>query len=120
MTNYEKEFPELFQFVGLFNQDWKDMFDWQGSNPHYAPVVRFYKTHNPLSFTQQTTREVKNLLMLNVEEDYLKEILLNEFALCIRPNYWNLTYREWLENILTILEEPIEKTKKEFIPRFVG
>jgi len=36
------------------------------------------------------------------------------------PSYWGFSFREWLEDVLKILEEPMEQTKKHFIPEFLG
>lgn len=113
--------PKLANLIGGYlHQDWEYDYDWKNTESHYAPVVRFFKTHNPQSTIEQATIELKEFLTLNLDEEHLEDVLHHHFVLQMSVSYWNLTYREWLEDVLKILEEPVEKTKKEFIPEFVG
>jgi CdiI immunity protein len=116
-----EKYPKLCNLVGGYlHQDWKDDYDWEGKDFHYIAVIRFFKTHNPQSTVEQATRELREFLALNFDEQHLEDALYNQFALGTMPSYWGFTFRDWLEDVLKILEEPMEKTKKHFIPEFIG
>jgi hypothetical protein len=121
MSSYKKKFPELYQYLGgLFHQDWKDVFDWKEQKPHFEGVINYFKITNSKCYENEEMKELKMFLALNLSDAEIESIMRKEFNLGIRPAYWNLTHKEWLELILKILEEPMEKTKKEFIPEFIG
>lgn len=120
MKNYEEKYPELCQFIGLFHQDWDVFFDWAGRESSYKGIVKFYKTNNPLQYVEQTTKELQEFLNLALSEDEIYNVMKSSFYVSYRPAGENLTYYQWLEGILRILEEPMEKTKAEFIPKFTG
>lgn len=121
MNEYKKNFPELYQYLGgLFHQDWSYVFDWKGQPPDYKGVVRYFKVRNSKSLEKSELKDLKTFLSLNLSEDAIEQVMTREFKIGIRPAFWNLTHKLWLENILQILEEPMEKTKQEFIPKFIG
>ena len=64
--------------------------------------------------------ELKKFLDLNLEKSEIEAIMRKEFKLGIRPEFWQLNHKSWLEHILQILEEPMEETKKHFIPEFIA
>lgn len=112
-------YPKLANLLGAyFNQDWKYGYFWGEHEPHYAPVVRFYKTNNPPASVGQAARELKEFLALDFDEEKLEDALYHQLGLGVMPSYWELTFRGWLEEVLKILEEPPEQTKKQFIPPF--
>ncbi len=116
-----ERFPAFGNLIGSYlHQDWKDDYYWDNNNFHYASVVRYFKTHNPTLWIEQTVHELKELLALGLDEERLEDALYNHFALGTMPSYWNMTFKQWLEEVLKILEEPMEKTKKQFIPEFRG
>lgn len=119
MKNYKERFPNLYQLLsGYFHQDWVHVFDWKGQTPSYEAVVRYYKSSNPSSVVEKDTEELEEFLSLGLDEDAIYEAIRHEWQIAFRPAYINLTYKKWLENTLGILKEPMEKTKKEFIPDF--
>ena len=121
MKTYEEKFPELYQYLGgLFHQDWFHVFDWKGQKPDFEGVIKYFKIRNWKYYEKQELKELKMFLELNLSDVEIENIMRKEFNLGIRPAYWNLTHKKWLERILEILEEPIEKTKQEFIPEFIG
>ena len=114
-----ERYPKLANLLGsYFNQDWELGYFWGEHEPHYAPVVRFYKTHNPPASVEQAARELKEFLALGFDEERLGDALQHHFVMQMSVSYWGLTFRGWLEEVLKILEEPTEKTKKQFIPPF--
>lgn len=121
MKSYEEKFPELYQYLaGLFHQDWKDVFDWKEQKYSFEAVVRYFKVRSSQNYRQQELRELKEFLNLGLETDDVTRIIKTEWGIAFRPAYINLTHKQWLERILEILEEPMEETKKHFIPEFVG
>ncbi len=76
------------------------------------------KTNNPPASVGQAARELSEFLASGFDEEKLEDALYHQLGLGIMPSYWDLTFRGWLEEVLKILEEPMEKTKKQFIPPF--
>jgi len=105
----------MANLMGYFHQDWKDCYLWD-EEPNYPAIVRFYKTNNGTSWVNQTITELKEFLDKNYDESTLKNIIYRQFHMNLHLPHWNLTYRQWLENVLSILEEPMEVTKKHYIP----
>jgi CdiI immunity protein len=111
-----EKYPALANLVGgYFHQDWKECYLWD-SNPDYPPIVRFYKTNNGIDWVNQTIAELKEILSKDYDESTLKTIIYRKLHMNLHLPHWNLTYKEWLEDVLRILEEPMEKTKKQYIP----
>lgn len=119
---YSKQFPELEYVLGYFHEDMFDGFEWQGRKPSYHEVIRHIKITNSLTNIKKATGELQLFLQLSRDwnEDNLEDVLLNDFGNSIYAPGVGITYREFLEGILEILEEPIEKTESEFIPKFIG
>jgi len=115
-----EKYPALTNVIGYLHQDWKDDYDWGEIGIHYHPVIRFFKTHNPIDWAEQATRELREFIDLNLDEKHLEDALYHHFVLGTMPSYWGFSFREWLEDVLKILEEPMEQTKKHFIPEFLG
>lgn len=120
---YSKQFPELSSLLGgYFHQYQFDVFDWNGHLRGYEPIIRYHKSIQSEEYLKKEISEVKEFLALsqNWDEDKLFDVLLNDFRGTLSAYRFDLTYRKFLEGILEILEEPIEKTKREFIPKFIG
>ncbi len=115
-----QKYPKLSNLIGYLHQDWKDDYDWKDNKIHYHPVVRFFKTHNPQTTVEQATRELKAFLAENHDEQHLEDYLYHHLVLGTMPSYWGLNFNNFLKDLLRILEEPMEKTKNEFIPEFIG
>lgn len=107
-------------FGGYFYPYWKEDYLWQDKEADYKAVVRFFKVNNPHQTVEQATGELKALLRLDLEDDKLDDLFDNYFILGLRPQGYNLSNCQWLEEVLKVLEEPMEKTKQEFIPEFIG
>ncbi|MTJ53644.1 hypothetical protein FJR38_13815 [Anabaena sp. UHCC 0253] len=106
---YEKLYPGLKQFFGgYFHQDWTYIYDWQGEPPSFQVVVRDFKTNNSQAIVTQVTQELAQFIAdhLTLEDDWdLGQIVIHKLLCSIYAPGLGLTYRQWLEDILTILKE---------------
>jgi CdiI immunity protein len=110
-----EKYPKLANLMGAyFNQDWHLFYLWD-IEPDYPPVVRFYKVHNPQSSLTQLIKELKEFLSKGYDESALEDAM-DDLVMELNLPHWKLTYQEWLEDVLRILEEPMEVTKKQYIP----
>lgn len=120
MSDYQKKFPELYQLLGgFFHQDWIHVFDWQDQPPMFEGVVRYYKTKAKQEFINRDAEELKDFLNLGLSESEVEDVM-DEWNVAYYPYGRKITYNKWLQGILVLLEEPMEKTKREFIPEFIG
>jgi hypothetical protein len=107
--HYEKLYPELRQFFGgYFHQDWAYIYNWQGEPPSFQVVVRDFKTNNSQAIVAQVTQELEQFIAdhLTLEDDWdLGEIVTHKLLSCIYAPGLGLTYRQWLREILTILQD---------------
>lgn len=121
VTDYRDTHFNLYQFFGGYlNQSWRHIYNWEGREPAYAPVVRKYKAES--ENVDRTISELKKITLLGKgfnEEDWM-DILTWGLSLGYYPPGDDLSYEKWLEDVLKILEEPIEETKKHFVPKRVG
>ncbi len=122
LTGYSKEFPDLRFLLGYFHEDMFDGFDWQGRKPTYKEIIRHYKTTANADRVQRALSQLKEFLALSRtwDDDKIDDILGDDFGNCLFAPAYGMTYREFLEGILEILEEPMEKTRSQFIPKFIG
>lgn len=110
-----EKYPALANLMGgYFHQDWHLPYLWD-EKPDYPAVVRFYKTHNGEKWVNQTIAELKSFLSKGYDETVLKNAMEDLIMQLYLPD-WNITYQKWLEDVLQILEEPMEVTKKRYIP----
>lgn len=120
MKNYKEKFPKLYQFLGCyFHQDWKDFSDWKGQKPSFEGIVRHFKVIDSKTNGKEELKELKEFLGLGLSESEVEDVV-DKWNIAYYPYGRNLTYIEWLKSVSEILEEPIEKTKSEFIPEFIG
>ena len=115
--NYSEKYENLYQFFGYFNQDWLHVYNWEERKPAYQPVVRKYKTESKR--VGQTISELKEIMQIgkNFDYDSWVDVLTYDLGLAFRPKGFGLTHQEWLADVLKILEEPMEETRKHFIPK---
>lgn len=120
---YSRQFPQVRKILATyFHEDMFDGFDWSGHEKNYKSVVRHIKSIQSEESLSRKIIELKEFLILsqNWDEDKLEDVLLKDFSGSIYAPGVGVTYRKFLEDILEILEEPIEKTNREFIPKFIG
>lgn len=117
---YTKRFPELSGLLGgYFHEDMFYVFDWNGHEENYKSIIRYHKSIQSNEYLRKEISELKEFLAFSQywDEDKLEDVLLNDFSGSIYAPGIGITYREFLESILEVLEEPMEKTKSEFIPQ---
>lgn len=92
------------------------MFEWEGNQPDYRTAIKKLKAANSPEVRDEITSELKDLISSNSEEVRLEEIINDDFGSAFYPPGVGLKYQEWLEDILRIFDEPLDKT----LPKFVG
>lgn len=120
---YSKQFSSLRYLLGnYFHEDMFDVFDWKGRRPDYQGVIRHFKTQDSPIRNREIPKELREFLALSKDwdEDKLDDVLEDDFGNCLYAPGYGITYREFLEGILEVLEEPMEKTRSEFTPKFIG
>lgn len=120
MRNYTQQYPNLRELLYFLNQDWKLMFEWEDKSPTYEGAIRKLKVDDTVETRRKTIYELKELVSSNFDEQKLEEIVNDDFGSAFYPPGLGMTYQQWLINILQIMEEPIEETKKYVLPKFVG
>ncbi len=120
---YSKRFPQVAKILGLyFHEDMFDGYEWKNITPNYRSVIRYIKSVQTEATLSEKISELNEFLILSRawNEDKLSEVLGEDFSCMFYAPFFKLSYREFLKEILNILEEPMEKTKSEFIPKFIG
>jgi hypothetical protein len=116
--DYRDSHFDLYQlFGGYLNQSWIDIYIWEGNKPTYQPLIRKYKTEDTQEGIDKTIAQLKDIIIIGKgsdEENWGN--ILDGLSLGYYPPGDNLKYEEWLEDVLKILEEPIEETLKHWIP----
>lgn len=115
------DFPNINYVFGFLNQDWRHDYDWKNGKPMYQSVIRFFKTVSSQEMIDKAIIDLKSLIKLgkNFDNDDWYDYFMSDSSLGYYPPGDGLTEYEWLKNVLLILEEPMETTKKEFIPEFI-
>jgi len=118
MSYYESHRSLSELFAGYLNQDWKDIYVWNGTEPNYQSIIRKYKTEDSIEGINKTTTQLKDLMNIgrNFDYDEWVEVLSYDMGLGLRPKGFGISHKEWLEEVLLILGEPMEETLKHFIP----
>jgi uncharacterized protein (UPF0276 family) len=113
MENFENAFHNLKQFLGgYFHQFWKEALEWQGKHPNFEDVVEFYKSNDSFENVSETAEELRKFIALNLSEENMRKLFVRH-GIWYGPQYQNMTYRQWLEAILTILEQ--KKVSSSFL-----
>jgi hypothetical protein len=106
LMKYDDSYPKLGQFLGgYFHQSWPGDHVLAGAS--FEDIVHYFQVMNPAATVTQTTRELEEFLRLELSEKDLRDILLHEFNSQWRAAGLGLTYRQWLEAVLAILEQPV-------------
>ena len=107
-------YPDLMHLFGAyFNQDWKDSY-WWDQEPDYRLVVRTYKRDMPEEKVKRAAAQLRELIEVTRdldEEEELREITIR-LGSCLNPRGLGMERREWLAEVLGILEEPMEETNR--------
>lgn len=119
MIDYSEEFRKISTLLGYFNQDWVKSYDWQGSEPTFQPIIRFFKTTNSEETVKTLISQTERLLSLPLDDEEFERIMDDELGSEYVPRSQGLDDRQFMQESLRILKEPMEETKKHFIPEFV-
>lgn len=118
--DYRKTHFDLYQFFGGYlNQSWKEIYIWEGNEPTYPPIIRKFRKESSRERIDKTISQLKDIIKIGkgCDEDGWMDILTWGLSLGYYPPGVGLTYEEWLEDVLGILEEPMEDTLKHWIPK---
>lgn len=111
-----EEFASLGSLFGYFPQFWTKLYLWQGTKPDFELIIRKFKIQEDAETVNLALQETKNLLNSDLSEEDLDKLIEDLSTSGFSPLS---THREFFERILIILEEPIEETKRYFIPKFI-
>ncbi len=119
MSYYETHQYLFKLFAGYLNSDWKEIYLWGSQEPSYPPIVRKLKIELSKEEIGETIKQLKEIIIVgkNSDNDGWMDILTWDLNLGYYPPGVGQTYEEWLSDVLKILEEPMEETQKNFIPK---
>lgn len=92
---------------------WETEYDWHGREPSFEAVVRHFKAVNPPAFVRRAAAEIRCLLSQPLGERLLSEIVQRDFCVACDPQRSGLTYRQWLEAVVAVLEGALEAPPPE-------
>lgn len=118
--DYLKEFSEIRFMFGYFCQYWVLFYSWEGNEPTFQPIIRSFKLENGAEVIKQLISEIERFLLLPLDDKEFNRIVIEELGSELTSIVQGLNRRQFLEESLKILEEPMEETKKHFIPEFIG
>ena len=118
--DYIKEFSEIRFLLGYFHQYWSSLYSWQDNNPTFQPLIRYFKIDNSNEVVERLIFEIERFLSLPLDNEEFETIMVEELGCEYTPRSQGLNKRQFLEKSLDILKEPMEETKKHFIPEFIG
>lgn len=84
---------------------WEAEYDWRGQEPAFETVVRHFKAVSPPGFVCRAVAEIRCLLAQPLSERLLSEIVQRDFCVAYDPRAKGMTYRQWLEAVIAVLEE---------------
>lgn len=117
--DYHKEFFGIWGLYRTFNQDWVPSYDWKGRVPTFQPIIRYFKTTESEETVAALINQIDRLLNLPLSESEFERVVDEELGSEYTPQSQGLNDRQFLEESLKILKEPMEETKIHFIPEFV-
>ena len=106
-------YPDLMHLFGAyFNQDWEDSY-WWDHEPDYRLVVRTYKREVPEEEVKRAAAQLRELIEVtrDLDEEELGELTW-QLGSWLDPHGLGMKEREWLAEVLGILEEPMEETNR--------
>lgn len=118
--DYLKEFSEIRFLLGYFHQYYVVLYNWGENEPTFQPLIRYFKLDNGSEVIEKLISEIDKFLSLPLNNEEFEIIMVEELGCEFTPRSQGLDKRQFLEKSLEILKEPMEKTKQEFIPEFIG
>lgn len=119
MINYFTELVKIRSLLGYFNQDWVPSYNWEGREPTFQPIIRYFKTTNDEKTVADLINQIEQLLALSLSEDEFERVMDEELGSEYTPRSQGLNDRQFMQESLKILKEPMAETKRNFIPKFV-
>jgi CdiI immunity protein len=111
VSNYRFNFPELYQFFGgYFYQGWSSDYRWDSAKPNFVAVILHFKAVNPPITINKVCNELQDLLNENLDEAKLSNVL-TELGNNFYPESEQLSHRQWLEKIKSILNDSPTRAK---------
>jgi hypothetical protein len=104
--DYEKS--ELYDFFGgqLHNYWPEEYGTWENA-------INDYLTQVNLHICDKIRKELNTIIELGLDEEILDQIIGDELNGNIYPPGLGMTYHEWLEKVLAMVEDWIKKKKDE-------
>jgi len=94
------QLPNLAQFFGAyFHQDW----DLEADDA--LGVIRNYLKEANFPSTQQTIKEIEQLIKMNLSEEQLRDIIVCDMSCNYDPSRYGISYLEWLYWVQTTLKQ---------------
>lgn len=95
----------MYLLWAYLERGWEAEYDWRGQKPTFEAVVRHFKAVSPPAFVGRAIAETRCLLAQPLSERLLSEIVQRDFCVAYDPHVEGLTYRQWLEAVVAVLEE---------------
>lgn len=103
MAEYDYKYLKSF-FSAYFTNFWVDEVD--NSDPYsFREIVQRFVSRANADRIAQTTSELKILIDDQLPEEVLRQVITRELGANIYPPGIGLTYQEWLEDVLQMLED---------------
>jgi superfamily I DNA and/or RNA helicase len=118
--DYLKEFSEIRFLFGYFCQYWVVFYEWGGREPTFQAVIRSFKTENSIEVIEKLAFEIEKFLVLPLNREEFNSVVVEELGSELIETIDGFDRRQFLEESLNILKEPMEETKKHFVPKFIG
>ena len=96
-AKFEKKYPSLYYLLSCYFHE-----DWELDAPDIDGVIRLFKKEDQKQ-VKKTIRDVKSFMKDVPENEYEKRF--NEIYARIYPPGTGMTYKEFLLNIINILEK---------------
>ena len=103
----KRPYPQLFQmFGGYLHQDWDYEFIWEeDEKPHFKAAVEAYKEDCKTEVIHTSIQELEELINKHHTNSELENIVSRKLGCAVDPEYFGLTYQQFLIEVLQILKE---------------
>lgn len=109
--NYVDSYIKLGYLMGCYlNKNWKSNYNWHEKKPSLKAVINDFKDSES-EILEQTIKDIERLLEFHSDEREIKE-LLSYMDADIDAKDTQITYKQWLEEIISVLKNSENKGKK--------
>lgn len=105
-------FPNINYVFGFLHQNWSDFYNWEGREPTFQPIIRYFKTTEEIETINKLIDQLAEFLALPLGEEEFERIVVEEFGSELTALVHGFNRRQFLEDSLKILKESAEETKK--------